>query len=244
MRQLQGFIWQIRFGLASVTIRYVALTLVSLVVYYFVVRLDHNGDAGSLVPVLLQTGDPVAGLKQVWFIFTWGFGVQLLVQVVRIVRRVPKDAPMRHLVRQGAWLSLNAGIFEEIIFRVYAFLSFVIIIRFLDGFVGGTIRLLGTRFLLPIADFLTLGVFSGQFNAAQWPVGLGILVGALFFRNAHRHYGAFSKANVFVIGLCMFWLVFHYGVMTAMIAHVLYDMAVFAAIALASPLQPAARQPE
>lgn len=212
----------------------------SMIVYTYAVRLDKSGDATALMKVLLQVGDTAAGLSQVWFIFAWGFGIQLLIQVMRIVRRVPKDAPMRHLIRHGAWLSLNAGVFEELIFRVYAFLSFVIVIRFVNDYLGGIVRLIGTGFVLPVADFLTFGTLSGPFDAARWPVGLGILVGAVFFRNAHRHYGAMSKANVFIIGLCMFWLVFNYGVLTAIIAHVLYDMAVFAAIALSSPLQPSA----
>ena len=146
---------------------------------------------------------------------------------------------MRHLMRQGGWISLNAGIFEELIFRVFAFLSFVVVIRIIDGISGGVVRFVGTTFILPVANVVSLGNFSNQFSSDHWAVGLGIILGAFFFRSAHRHYGPLSKANVFIIGLCMFWLAFHYGVLTAIVAHVLYDMAVFAAIAISSPLQPA-----
>jgi hypothetical protein len=37
--------------------------------------------------------------------------------------------------------------------------------------------------------------------------------------------------------MMMFWLVFNYGLVTAIIAHFLYDLCVFMAVAATSPLQ-------
>jgi hypothetical protein len=52
------------------------------------------------------------------------------------------------------------------------------------------------------------------------------------------HYGKFSKANVWAVGMVMFWLLFNYGLIAAILAHFLYDLCVFTAIALTAPLQP------
>lgn len=145
---------------------------------------------------------------------------------------------MGFLLKKGVWLSAHAGIFEELIFRYYAYLSFVLALVYADtstdGFIG---RLIG-QYVNPIINWLTLGLFSQQFSATNWALGVAAIIGAFFFRSAHVHYGKFSKANVWAVGVIMFWLTFNFGLITAIAAHIIYDSVVFLAIAIASPLQP------
>ena len=220
-----------------VTLKYVAMTIAAILAYHYISKLPPP--AGITPGELWQThGNIIDGLKSVWLIFAWGFGVQSLIQVVRVIQRKPRDAGLTVMLKHGAYLSAHAGLFEEIIFRLYAFLSFIILLKFLNPYLGGVIQWLAVHVILPVFGYLTWGAFATQFAAANWAVGIAIILGSLFFRSAHIHYGALSKANVWVIGLVMFWLTLHYGLPTAIVAHFLYDFCVFAAIALTAPLQP------
>jgi Type II CAAX prenyl endopeptidase Rce1-like len=240
MHQLRTLIHDLRRGWLSVTVYYLVLTALAYGAYFYLNKLP---DAlGTLSPseLWLSRGSLLEGLSQVWMIFAWGFGVQLLVQIWRIIRRHQREAGIGPLLKHGAWISAHAGFFEELIFRLYAFLSFIIALHYADRHLGGWLESASTHTILPAANFITFGLFEQVFARGDWAVGVGVIIGGLFFRSAHRHYGKFSKANVWVIGMVMFWLVFNYGLLTAIVAHFLYDLCVFTAIALSSPLQPRA----
>lgn len=222
----------------SVTVKYLLMTTLAVLVYSYLMHLP--AAAGVMSPFSLwQThGSILDGLHAVWFIFAWGFGIQTFIQIIRVFQRKPRDADLTVLLKHGAYLSAHAGLFEEIVFRLYAFLSFIILLRVLNPALHGLIQWLAVHIVLPAANFVTWGAFSTQFAAPNWALGIAIILGSLFFRSAHIHYGRLSKANVWIIGLVMFWLTLHYGLPTAILAHFLYDFCVFAALALTAPLQP------
>jgi hypothetical protein len=221
-----------------VTGYYLLLTAISVIIYSYLSRLPEASGILTASRLWQIRQNPVDGLRLVWFIFAWGFGLQSLVQIVRVFKRRPRDANFHQLFKHGIYISAHAGFFEELIFRLYAFLSFIILLVFLDDHSSHLIKTAATRALLPAANFFTFGFFHNQFTGTDWALGVAVILGSLFFRSAHVHYGRFSKANVWVIGLVMFWLVFNYGLLTAILAHILYDLAVFTAIALTAPLQP------
>jgi hypothetical protein len=239
-RNLRNFIHNVRYGWLSVLIFYVALTVLAFAAYYYLAKLPEAKGLMSPGDLWAFRGNPLEGLRRVWFIFAWGFGIQLLIQIYRVFRRRPRDAGMGLLLKHGMWISANAGLFEEIIFRLYAFLSLIIGLHWLTGQTGTWLKTAATQAILPAANFLTFSQFHQAFAAHDWAVGIAVIIGGLFFRSAHIHYGKLSKANVWVVGMIMFWLVFNYGLVTAILAHFLYDFAVFAAIALSAPLQPRA----
>lgn len=240
-------IWQyMRTGWLTVTVFYLGLLGLSWVVYRYAQRLPNVQPAVWQGQISLYKGLPAVweGLGRVWLMFAWGFGVQFLVQLSWILRRQPKAGSMAFLWKRGAWLSLHAGVFEELIFRYYAYLSFVLGLVWLNQRLGGGLGRAVTAWVLPFLNVVTAGYFAHQFDAAHWALGLGAVIGASFFRSAHLHYGKFSRANVWTIGVVMFWLTFNYGLLAAIVAHSLYDLCVFSAIALASPFQPRARAAE
>ncbi len=236
-RSLRSFIHEIRHGNASVPLFYLVLTGVSFVAYYYLVRLPQAHGVVTAWDLVAFKGNVLEGLRRVWFIFAWGFGIQFLIQLWRMIRLKPREADLPVLFQHGLWISANAGFFEEIIFRVYAFLSSIIVLKVLDGWFGGFLEGLAKGAILPVANWVSFGVFQREFTAGDWALGVAVIVGGLFFRSAHVHYGKLSKANVWVIGMIMFWLVFNYGLVTAIIAHFLYDLCVFTAVAIVSPLQ-------
>ena len=221
-----------------VTVFYLAITAAAFLAYHFLQRLPEANGVISAASLWSTKASPVQGLSTVWFIFAWGFGIQTLIQIMRVIRRKPRDANLLQLLQHGAWLSAHAGLFEELVFRLYAFLAFIISLLWLNDHSSHIIQTVATSTILPAANLLTFGVFHDQFTGRDWALGLAIILGSLFFRSAHVHYGRLSKLNVWLIGLVMFWLTFHYGLITAILAHFLYDFCVFAAIALTAPLQP------
>lgn len=66
----------------------------------------------------------------VWFIFLWGGGMTLIMGFILI------NKPRRHfpgeVLIHGMWISLNAGVFEEIIFRWLRFAIAMIMLPFLN----------------------------------------------------------------------------------------------------------------
>jgi hypothetical protein len=224
-----------------VTAFYVGLLTVSVGAYLLLARLPQAQGVLSAGDLLASKGSIWEGLGRVWFIFAFGFGAQFLIQVWQVVRRRPAAGDMAAVWRSGLWTSAHAGLFEEIIFRVYAFLGAIIALKWLDGVVGGVLQWLSVNAVLPLANLVTLGLFKREFTGVDWAFGVGIIVSSLFFRSAHVHYGKFAKGIVWVVGMVMFWLMFNYGLVAAILAHFLYDAAVFLAIALTSPLQPKPR---
>lgn len=238
MSSSRRLIHNIRHGWLSVLLFYSVLLSVAFALHYYAQKLP--GAAQVALPSLVAPrAEVLEGLRRVWFIFVWGFGLQLLIQIWRIVRRRPKDANLPQLLKHGAWISLNAGVFEELIFRYYGFAATVIGLQFANDWAHDAIKQTLTHTLLPVANVLSLGLLSSQLSAANWALGGAMLLGSVFFRDAHRHYGKLAKANVWFIGLVMFWLMFNYGLVAAIIAHVLYDFVIYACLALTSILQPA-----
>ncbi len=204
MRALQRgrLVWhEIRHGWASVPSFYIFLTLLAFTAYRYLVRLPEGRGVLTASQLWMSHGSILTGLMRVKFIFIWGFVVQLLLQFIWVIRRKPREAQLGLLIKHGTWLSLNAGIFEELIFRLYAFLSLVILAKLANVSTNGLIETVTTHLLLPIANFATLGLLSPELNNAHWAMGLGVIAGSIFFRDAHLHYRGFSKLNVWFIGL-------------------------------------------
>jgi len=178
------------------------------------------------------TGDDISGegLAKVWFIFAWALGatlVQLLIQgsaysyTSRTVR-----------LFKGTWASLNAGIFEELIFRWLLFFIAMITLPFFNIVTFGLLKWLYVEVLIPVANFFTFGgLESYLIGGSSWVLGAAIISANVSFRDAHK--GWFTRINAWFIGMVMFYLVLNYGIQTAITAHVLYDVIVFAIAALA-----------
>lgn len=188
----------------------------------------------------------VEGLASVWFIFAWAIAATLVICVIYTVKgemRYQKDM-VGGIFLLGGWISLNAGVFEELEYRWLRFSVLMITLPFINwllfGFIPGQMGLLHWLYeywLLPIADLMTLGALHDfLFYPASWVVGAAIVSANGKFREAHQG-GTFNMINAWFIGMVMFCLMFTYGLLAAIIAHALYDMLIFATIALVQSLQ-------
>lgn len=212
-----------RTSVFDVTAAYVRLFILTLVFMFFL-----NLFWGDMILVnfneLLGTGYSTEGLRRVMFIFIWGFCATVFFS---ILSRGFTYSRMREVLH-GWWVSLNAGIFEELIYRWILFFTAMIMIPFFNWITLGLVKWLYTEFLVPLANFATLHALDSQLHDPRsWVIGAAIVSAAAKFRNGHKYLGLIGWVNSWFIGMVMFWLVFNYGLLTAIVAHVVYDVVVF-----------------
>ena len=173
----------------------------------------------------------IDGLGRVWFIFVWGFVATLLIGL--LLRSSTLSSSRTVAVLKGWWVSLNAGVFEEIIFRWMIFFSSMVVLTFLSWITFGLVKWFYTHALIPLANFTTFHALESQlYDPRSWLIGAAIVMASVKFRNAHEHLGLIGWVNSWFGGMVMFWLMFNFGLLTAIVAHVVYDMIVFTTSAL------------
>lgn len=180
---------------------------------------------------IVGTGLSWSGIGAVWFIFAWAIGISLL--RLAVGARYESDDSRGVLLLRGIWISLNAGVFEEIIYRWFIFMSAMVTIPFVNFITFGLIKFLYVELLVPLANFTTFGALEPYlYHPSSWIFGAAIVSTSMSFSEAHKHLGLLGRVNSWFGGMVMFWLMFNYGLLTAMAAHVLYDIVVFGLKAL------------
>jgi hypothetical protein len=223
--------------LYRVTTLYIGLTLGWLIAYVFLRYFWSELMIVNLSDLLKPDASIVKGLAAVWFIFLWAVVITLIIGIYN------KDEPIQvtpeEILLKGWWISLNAGIFEEIIFRWLAFCCALVTLPFFNLITFGLVRWLYVQVLIPLANWATLGALSPQLlGSDSWVIGAAIVSANGDFRDGHSGSGWSGFINSWFIGMVMFYLVFNYGLVTAIVAHVIYDILVFTAAALAATWRP------
>ncbi len=168
------------------------------------------------------------GLLQVWWIFGWA----ALFALIGAGSYTYESKPM--LLWRAAWLSLNAGFWEELLYRCVLFCTAMIAMPFLNFITFGLVGWLNTAILIPFTNWVTFGALAPQLYGATWVLGAAVISAAGDFRDAHKYLGWFGWLNSWFLGMVFFWLMFNYGIITAMVAHAVYDLILLSARALKS----------
>jgi hypothetical protein len=176
------------------------------------------------------------GLGRVWFIFAWAVIGTLVIGIVR--RNEPHYDEPWPMLKNGVWVSLNAGIFEELIFRWLVFLNAMVGVVFVNWLTFGLLGWFYREVLIPLADFFTFGALEPQLMSGNWVLGAAIVSASITFRDQHAYLGWTGWINAWFVGMVMFWLVFNYGIGTAIVAHVLYDVLIFSTAAVTYTWRP------
>ena len=198
----------------------------------------------SLSDLWSRNADIMAGLGSVWLIFVWAAVVPLAIGLK--IRKRPRDHEPLDVLRSGFLASLNAGIFEELIYRWLRFSIALILLPVMNfllfGFMPdaeGVLHWLYKWVFVPFADFATFGTMHDLlFHPASWVVGAAIISANGAFYNDHQYNGVFNQINAWFIGMALFYVMFHYGLLTAIVAHILYDAIVFGCAALTMTWRP------
>jgi len=171
-------------------------------------------------------GSLLEGLGQVWFIFAWAVGVNVIWQIYHMAKSTSVPQNLGELFLKGIWLSVLAGFFEEIIYRWLAFLSAMVVVTFLNFISFGLAHWAYADVLAPLANIATLHALDPQLTSMGWVLAAAVVSVAASFRDAHEYQGFFGLVNSWFGGMVFFWLMFNYGLWTAIVAHILYDLCV------------------
>jgi len=180
------------------------------------------------------------GVKAGLPIFIWGFSIQFFFTCFHKFKKEEIDNAENFLVG-GAIISTIAGVFEELIFRwvlLYsAFIGVQLANFLLFGFVPWMLgdwwswlelpRLLSWYVVLPIADFMTLRYFSEFLVNQGWLLGAAVIAANAKFRDGHKYQGLLGYVNSWYLGLFLFFIMFKYGIVAAILVHFTYDMVIF-----------------
>lgn len=171
------------------------------------------------------------GLGHVWFIFVWALAVTLLLFLLK-GRSYSYDSRLIRSIK-GAWASLNAGIFEELVFRWMLFFIAMITLPFFNFITFGLVKWFYVELLIPVANWSTFGALEPHLMSGSWVLGAAIISVNADFRDGHKYLGLLGWVNSWFIGMVMFYLVLNYNLQTAIVAHVLYDLIIFSIAAVA-----------
>lgn len=178
-------------------------------------------------------GEPMDWLKASTPILAWAGGFTLLVSLFTRNSHSQNIFAERYLA-SGLWLSLRAGVMEEIVFRWLIFMWAIACVRVGDFLLGGfafghgLLWWINVHILMPIADFTSLGLLHPVFMQSAWFIGAAVIFANVKFRDGHKYQGLFGLINSWFIGLYFFYLMFAFGLKAAILVHFVYDAIIFA----------------
>lgn len=178
-------------------------------------------------------------LSSSWILFVWGFGITLL---GKLLHRTPtfllsRSDPWDVFV-SGFWVSVRAGLFEEVTIRWVIFLAAIPLALFGNfiffDFMGfGVAEWIHLNIAGPVANFTTMEYLQPWlFHETSWSIGAALLVANAFFRSGHAYQGIFGLINSWVLGMYFFWVMFTHGLVPAILIHFLYDFIIFTLVAV------------
>lgn len=186
----------------------------------------------SFFELWTSRGEVTEWLKTSLPIFGWAVGVTAFVSI--ITRNKPEENRYaEEYLQRGFFVSVRAGLMEEVLFRWLLFMLMIPFVKVMNfillGFAGfGLVELLHVYIMGPVANFFTLGLLSEQLvNPAIWAIGAGLLAANARFRDGHKYLGFIGFVNSWFIGMFMFFLMFKFGLLAAILVHFLYDLFIF-----------------
>jgi hypothetical protein len=79
--------------------------------------------------------------------------------------------------------------------------------------------------MIPIVNFVTFGQMESVFYGGHEPIFIfGALVANTWFRYIHKYQGIVGFVNSWFFGLVMLYAVVTYGLLVAVVLHILYDL--------------------
>lgn len=193
---------------------------------------------GQFLPLKVSLGELIANT---WPILAWGGGLTFVASL--LTRNHPKiNQKAEKIFTIGVIRSIFAGVTEEISFRWWIFFAQIILYQILNtiffGFLGfGIFEWIFLHLTGPLADFSTGHLLQPILFGSLWFVGAAIISSNGKFRDGHLYLGWFGYVNSWFLGMIMFYVMFTYGLVGAIIMHVLYDLVIYLALYLDSVIE-------
>jgi hypothetical protein len=177
----------------------------------------------------------IAGIIAAWPIFLWGVVVTTIASIAWYCRSHGSNLELwdaEEKYKESVEMAVFAGILEELVYRWVIFYWAIVVFWALNSIAAAcagkeVMRWIFTAGLGPMADYFTFGHAHTLLYGYGWLVGLSILFSNFMFQRGHWYLGLIGWINSFYIGMFMFYLMFNYGILAAIIAHFLYDFFIF-----------------
>lgn len=189
--------------------------------------------------MLLDLGDlkgdgtvSLHGLGHIWWFGLWALAAGTLSAYVSS-QSISVDDKTTALFK-GWWFALNAGVWEELIYRWLLFVTSMVVLPFLNFITFGLVKWFFGTLFVPFANFMSFHSLEAQLHYGPWFFGAALVSAAADFRKAHNHLGPLGAVNAWFAGLVLFYVMFHYGILTAIVAHILFDVVVLTMMAVAA----------
>lgn len=183
-------------------------------------------------------------------IFIWAVAVTILLEPFRYKNNVSKYQKLilkfnnpeaypsvSEIIFKGTLTSFWAGISEEVYYRWLGLMGGIGISVFMNflffGFLGFGIPEAITNYITaPLANFFTGGYLANWLAESPWYIACAILTINADFREGHQHLGIVGLINSWFIGMFLFWIMFSYGLLAAIVIHIIYDLIIYSLFAL------------
>jgi len=113
--------------------------------------------------------------------------------------------------------------------------SAMILLKILDVISFGLVEWVFVHVIIPVVNAASLGLLETQFSKG-WLFAAAILLADLWFASIHE--GFVGKLNACAVGWFLFAVMFSYGVVVAIVAHVVFDLIVHFVKAFCARYQP------
>lgn len=125
-------------------------------------------------------------------------------------------------------ISLLIGIVEEIYFRWLAFYTSILGNKMMNFCLFGYSQWFYLNLEAPFINFIFIKRLGWLlYDQAHWSIGSAAIVANAKFRDEHAYLGLFGYYNSWCIGFFLFWIMIHYGLLSAMLSHAFYDFIIF-----------------
>ncbi len=177
----------------------------------------------------------IEGVKAAMPLFYWGVLLKTLDITFRSDssnREIAENITPAQLLGGGILMSVFAGVFEEISFRWIMFFDSIVANKLINylllGFMDhGIVKWLFLHWGAPITNWVTFDLFYSYIhNPLGWSVGAAMIAINATFRDGHKYQGPIGWLNSWYVGFFLFWIMFNYGLLNAIIAHAIYDLLV------------------
>lgn len=164
-----------------------------------------------------------------WPILAWAIGTTLLVSSLTS-NSTEKNLHAEYILLNAFWVSLRAGLMEEILFRWLHLMLWIplvkvanlILLAFIDF---GLVDLFHQHIIATTTNFFTMDILKEQVgNLNNWSLGAAIIIANSIFTYGHRYMGFIGFVNSWFIGMFMFYLLFKFGLVACIVVHFLYDL--------------------
>ena len=168
-------------------------------------------------------------IKSSWILLVWGTGATILIAACT-KNSQSENLEAESFLLNGLFRSVRAGVLEEICFRWILFYSAMVGIKTINWLIFGCLgwgfaEHMYTYVLCPIANWSTLGYMHDiLFNELGWVVGAAVISSNGNFRNGHAYQGLLGYTNSWFVGMFLFFLMFRFGLVAAIVVHALYDI--------------------